>query len=94
MLDIYHITGITSFLCSYLKKVSAILKKMLFMSILQLINLVERSEMDEQKTEKLSFFLEEVSAQMKGLESMMVASVNKKRVANMMRTCQVILIQL
>ena len=64
------------------------------MSILQLINLVERSEMDEQKTEKLSFFLEEVSAQMKGLESMMVASVNKKRVANMMRTCQVILIQL
>ena len=53
--------------------------------------LIERSEMDEQKTEKLRFFLEEVSAQMKGLESMMVASANKKRVANMMRTCQVIL---
>ena len=58
------------------------------------MRLVERSEIDEQKTEKLSFFLEEVSAQMKGLESMMVSSVNKKRVANMMRRCQVILIQL
>ena len=56
------------------------------------MHLIETSEMDEQKSENLIFFLQEVSAQMKGLKSMMVASVNKKRVANMLRTCQVILI--
>ena len=55
------------------------------------MHLVETSEMDEQKSEKLNFFLQKVSAQMKGLESMIVASVNKKSVANMMRTCQIIL---
>ena len=58
---------------------------MLFMAFLT--HLVETREMDEQKSEKLSFFLQEVSTQMKGLDD----GGKCQQKACMMRTCQVIL---
>uniref|UniRef100_A0A1X7TEF3 Uncharacterized protein n=1 Tax=Amphimedon queenslandica TaxID=400682 RepID=A0A1X7TEF3_AMPQE len=75
VLDIYHVTGLSSCLCYHLKRVS------LFTT---------EDELDAKRALQLSSLYQDVMTQMIGLKVAFNASSNKKRLANMLRTLQTI----